>query len=440
MSRPAGAALPLLGNFATVQRRLASSGPEWLRRVRRRGWDAFERRGLPTPDLEAWRGTRIGALAEVDFHPAEPRHFDPARLPDLARIDLGGPRLVFLDGRYADELSRPFEDAAGTFVGSLSRALEQAPARLEPLLDPAGVHVPSALYELNGALSEDGALVWIAPDRELPAPVQLVFVSTAALRPTASHPRAVISCGRGSRAAVVQVHSGLDGEPYLSNAVTLAVVAERAELRHDQIQAESATAFHVAATEYRQGRHSRLASCRVDLGGRVARHDLTTVLEGQEADCRLDGLYATASDQQVDNHTVLDHAQPRSTSREVYKGVLTGNSRAVFHGKIVVRQDAQGTNAKQSNPNLLLSAGALAQTRPQLEIFADDVKCTHGATIGRLDEEAVFYLRSRGLARAAARRLLVHAFAGEILERVPDEPLRAGLWRAVTGRLEAADV
>jgi Fe-S cluster assembly protein SufD len=440
VSRPTNADLPLLGNFAEVRQKLSAQGPEWLRRLRRQGLAAFEGLGWPTPDLEAWTGTRIGALAEVDFHPAEPATPDPSRLPELARIDLGGPRLLFVDGRYVAELSRPVEDRGGLFVGSLAEALDRAPACLEPLLDPEQGAERSALYRLNDAFLDDGALVWIPPDQALPLPVQLVFVSTGTERATASHPRTVICCGRGSRAAVVQIHVGLDQGTYLSNAVTRAIVAEHAELRHDQIQAEAAAAFHVAGTEYRQARDSRLASCSIDVGGRLVRHDLAAALEGRDAECRLDGLYATGGEQRVDNHTVLDHAQPRSTSREVYKGVLTGNSRAVFHGKIVVRQDAQGTNAKQSNPNLLLSRGALAQTRPQLEISADDVKCTHGATIGRLDEEAVFYLRSRGLERTAARRLLVHAFAGEILDRVPAQALREGLWRAVARRLEAADV
>jgi Fe-S cluster assembly protein SufD len=443
MAREIMAPPPCVAHFAAVERELQARGPEALRALRRRGLATFERLGLPTTALEEWKTTRITRLAETDFRPAPRPATTPSLrdLPEIAGLDLGGPRLVFLDGHYLDGLSRPSTIPAGVSISSLDSALEQDPQRVTALFEAIERSEPaSAFHALNTALFHDGAWVSIPPGLELAAPVQLLYLSSGKAAPTATHVRTIVSVGRGARVSLVEAYVGLGDEPYWTNAVTQVVVGQDASLRHDLIQLESARAFHISDETYRQERASVLESCRVDLGGRLVRHDLTAVLDGEGADCRLNGLYATAGDQHVDNHTVLDHARPQGTSREVYKGVLTGSSRAVFNGKIVVRQDAQRTNAKQSNPNLLLSDRALAHTRPQLEIHADDVKCTHGATIGQLDADALFYLRSRGLDRQQARRLLIHAFAAEILDAIPCEALRQGLWRGVAERLAADDV
>jgi Fe-S cluster assembly protein SufD len=270
--------------------------------------------------------------------------------------------------------------------------------------------------------------------------VHLLFLSRGGERPAALHPRVVLVAEPGSRLCVVETHAGLpDGDaPYLSNPVTDLHAGEGASVEHYRVQLEGPRAFHVSALHGRQARDTRCLSLNVDLGGRLVRHDLGWVLAGEGAEARLDGLYVTRGDQHVDNHTVLDHASPHGTSREVYKGILDDRSRTVFNGRIVVRPGAQRTDAKQSNPNLILSGGALARTRPQLEIYADDVKCTHGATIGRLDEEAVFYLRSRGLDDLDARQLMLLAFADEVLASIAPAALREPLQAAVAARLPRA--
>jgi Fe-S cluster assembly protein SufD len=260
-------------------------------------------------------------------------------------------------------------------------------------------------------------------------------VARANERPTAAHPRSVIAAARGSRLQIVESHVALNGGVYLTNAVTDLFVADGASVDHCRIQLDSPRAFHVSGVHSRQTRDSRCTLHNLDIGGRLVRHDVVSILDGAGADCRLNGLFLTGEKQHVDNHTVLDHARPHGSSRELYKGILGGRSRAVFNGRIVVRPDAQKTDAKQSNPNLLLSAEALAHTRPQLEIYADDVKCTHGATIGRLDEEALFYLRSRGIAEADARHLMIASFAGEVLDGISIEPAREELERIVAARL-----
>ena len=243
--------------------------------------------------------------------------------------------------------------------------------------------------------------------------------------------------GRESRVQVVETYLGLGDGVYLTNSVTDVVAGDASHVEHYRLQLESPNAFHLSSVESRQGRHSRCNLHNINLGGHLVRHDIVGVLDGEGADCHLNGLYLTRGSQHVDNHTILDHAKPHGDSRELYKGILDGNSRAVFNGRIIVREGAQKTDAKQSNSNLLLSKGALAQTRPQLEIYADDVRCTHGATIGRVDEDAVFYLQSRGIGPDEARNMLVFAFAGEVLDLIGPDVLRDWLSRAVTERLAA---
>jgi Fe-S cluster assembly protein SufD len=324
------------------------------------------------------------------------------------------------------------------WIGSLTKALATLPDRIRAPLtrrDPSAIE---AFDALNAALYGDGAVVLADADADGGPPLSFVFVSSAAGQPTAVHPRNLIVAERGSRLKVVEIFVSLGEGVYLTNAVTDIVARDAAEVEHCRIQMESPGAFHISNVHSHQTRDSRVTLHNLNLGGRLVRHDVVSVIDGEGADCNLNGLYVTRGSQHVDSHTVLDHAKPHGSSRELYKAILADDSRTVFNGRIIVRRDAQKTDAVQSNPNLLLSNGALAHTRPQLEIYADDVKCTHGATIGRLDEEAVFYLRSRGITENDARNLLVTSFAGEVLERVTPESLRHELELVVAARLPQA--
>lgn len=421
--------------FAALERELAGRGPEWLRRARREGLARFERDGFPTTREEDWRTTNLAPLARIRFRPAAPAA--EAALPDGTGLDEGAPRLVFLDGRHAPALAVKQALPEGVWLGSLAEALETIPERLEQHLDARRAEGGSTLQALNAALAEDGAVLFVPDGTEVGPPIHLAYCATGSAEPTASHPRTLIVAGASSRVQVVESYQSLDAGVYLTNAVTDVVVGRNADVRHVRVQLESKQAYHISAVRSRQAEDSRFRGMNVNLGGRLVRHDVSALLAGTGGWCGLDGLYVTRDEQHVDNHTTIDHAEPHCGSREVYKGVLSDSSRANFRGRIIVRPGAQQTDAVQSNPNLVLSADALAQTRPQLEIYADDVKCTHGATVGRLDKEAIFYLRSRAIAEDDARNLLIKAFADEVLDRIEIEPLRLRLKEAVARRLPA---
>jgi Fe-S cluster assembly protein SufD len=305
-----------------------------------------------------------------------------------------------------------------------------------------------AFVALNTALMEDGAYVRIPRGVIVEEPIHLLFVGSAADgAPAVSHPRILIVAEENSQATVIETFVGVgdgvgrptpglpDGGVYFTNAVTEIVAAENAVLDHYRVQRESETAFHIATQWVQQARSSNFASHAISLGGALVRTDITAVLDGPGIESTLNGLYVVGGQQHVDTHTAIDHAQPHCNSHELYKGILDGRATAVFNGKIFVRQDAQKTDAKQTNQNLLLSRDAVIDTKPQLEIFADDVRCTHGATVGQLDADALFYLRSRGIDAAEARALLTYAFASDILGRIKVAPLRTALEELLFTRL-----
>jgi len=269
----------------------------------------------------------------------------------------------------------------------------------------------------------------------LQAPIHLLFVSSAPGNATLSQPRNLIVLGAGSQATVVETYAGLSDEVYFTNVVTEIVLGDNASLDHYKLQEEGARAFHIALTQVHHGRESRFTSHSIALGAALARNDVRALFATEGSECTLNGLYMATGKQHLDNRTLIDHQSPRCTSRELYKGVLDGQSRGVFSGRVLVRHDAQKTDASQTNKNLLLSDEALVDTKPQLEIFADDVKCAHGAAVGQLDEDALFYLRSRGIGQEAAKSLLTYAFASEMVNLIPLAPLRSRVRELVTSRL-----
>ena len=429
-----------LQEFGARSSTATADGPEWLEPVRRAAMDRFAATGFPTVRDEEWRFTPVGPIAQGTWRQAPGLGRGVTR-EHLAPFIFGHPEwttLVFVDGAYADGLSSVGELAPGVRVGSLAEALHADGALLEQNL---GRHAPiagSPFTALSTAFMRDGGFLHVPANTELAQPVHLVFVSTPEATGSVTHPRNLVIIDRGARASVVESYVTLaPGSVYWTNAVTEVVAGANTWLEHTRIQRESEQAFHVGLTHVEQQRDSHYRSFSMAMGAALARHNLHVRLNGENVETLMYGLYVTEGDQVVDNHTAIYHDQPNCRSWEVYKGILDGRSRAVFNGKVFVKPEAQKTDAKQTNRNLLLSDTAKVDTKPQLEIFADDVKCTHGATVGQLDDVALFYARSRGVPAAEAQRLLTYAFAAEVIEEVALEPVRDELERLVRERLGA---
>lgn len=410
-------------------RNLNGSGPAWLRPVRAAAIERFGELGFPTTRLEDWKYTNVAPLARVPFRfdPAAESSREAARAA-LETAALGkGPQIVFVNGRFSSSLSSIADLPSGIRVQSLAEALDQDRGLVEPHLGRYASYDEHSFTALNTAFLTDGALVWVPRGARVAEAVQLIFISAGNGTPFVSHPRTLVVAGESSDLTVVETYVGADMGPYFTNAVTEIVLEPDARLTHYKLQRESDAAFHVARVEVHQGRATQMRTCSLSFGAALARNDINTVLDGEGAECWLDGLYLVGGAQHVDHHTSIDHRKPHGTSHELYKGVLDGRSTGVFNGKVFVRAGAQKSDARQVNKNLLLSADAVINTKPQLEILADDVRCSHGATIGRLEDDALFYLRSRGIDAAAARAWLIYAFANEIVGRVEMGPVRSQL-------------
>jgi Fe-S cluster assembly protein SufD len=409
--------------------------PAWLRATRRSAAGAFERLGFPTTRDEEWRFTNVAPIAETAFSAAPPAALSRDEAYRFAIPGLDGPVLVFVDGRFAPALSSPGANGQGVSVTSIAEALERDPSALEPHLGRYVAFTDRPFAALNTALFEDGALVSVADHVVAGQAVQVLFLSTATAAPAVSFPRALVLAGRNSQVKVVETYAALGTSRGFTNAVTEVVAGPGAVVDHYRIQRESESAFHIGHTQFHLGRSATSSSHSLAFGGLIARHDAVAVLADEGADCTLNGLYLADGVRLIDNHTEIDHAMPHGTSHEVYKGILDGRARGVFNGRIRVRPDAQKTDAKQTNKTLLLSDNAQVNTKPQLEIFANDVKCTHGATVGQLSEDALFYLRTRGIGLDDARSLLVRAFATDVTGRIALEPVRSELDRLLAARL-----
>jgi Fe-S cluster assembly protein SufD len=419
-----------LASFAELEKHLPAKWPDSLGRLRAVAIDRFGELGFPTLRDEEWRFTNLAPLVQIPFRPAS--HFDlpadEARKLEQVAFSAGDRcRIVFVNGRHAPKLSVRGALPDNVIVDSLATVLQAHPDWAEPYLARHAGFEQNPFVALNTAFLHEGAFVSIPRGQVVETPIQIVFVSTTRGEPTVSHPRNLILAGVNSQATVIESYVGLAPDVYFTNAVTEIVAAENAVLDHYKLQRESLDAFHVATLQVSLDRSSNFRDHAVTLGGMLVRNDVNAVLDAEGCECTLNGLYLAGGRQLVDNHTRIDHARPHGTSHELYKGILDGKARGVFNGKIYVHPDAQKTDAKQTNKTLLLSDEAMIDTKPQLEIFADDVKCTHGATIGQLAEEAIFYLRSRGIGREEARSLLTYAFANDIIGRIKVEPIRAGL-------------
>jgi len=411
------------------------AGPlAWLNQLRAHAVDRVGTLSVPTTRDEDWRFTDISPLTRQSFQPVQdaaplaPAVLDQWAIPEAAA------RLVFVDGRYAPEHSF---NRAGITVGNLAASLNQHGAAVQAQLGQHLAIERNAFAALNTAFLHDGALVILPRDLALAAPVHLLYIATR--EHAASYPRCLVIAESGSAATVIEDYVALQDDAYFTNAVTEMALAANAAVHHVRVQRDGAAAFHIANCAVSLAHASRYHSVSVALGARISRHNLNVRLTAEGAECSVDGLALIGGAQLADSHTLIDHAMPQGTSRQLHKCIVDGAARAVFNGNIMVRPGAQRTDSAQSSRNLLLSGKARVDTKPQLEIFADDVKCAHGATVGQLDIDEVFYLKSRGLSDTAARNLLTYAFGAEVIERIPVASLRNRLEQAVLARTQTAE-
>jgi len=426
-----------LAALANMRARLPGEGVSWVRRLREAGASRFADKGFPTTRDEHWKYTNVAPLLRQPYAPvAATANIDAATLVrDAAFGDLRAHRLVFVNGWYAAALSSA-KVPAGVTVGSLAQQLAR-PDGLESYLGSVAPSESHGFAALNSAFLADGAYIRVSADVVVEQPIHLIYLATGKDAQLLIQPRNLIVVERGAQVSVIEHYLSPAEAAHLTNAITEVVMESGTVLEHYRVQQHGVKASHVDGTYVRQARDSRFTSHAIDLGGLLVRNELRSVLNDEGAQCHFNGLYVVDGRSHVDNHTEVDHAKPRGTSREFYKGVLNGRGRAVFNGRVIVRPDAQQTDAEQMNNNLLLSDDAEVDTKPELEIYADDVKCSHGATVGQLDTEALFYLRSRAVDEAAARDLLTYAFAHDVLSRMRLAPVRVELERRLTKRLLA---
>lgn len=411
-----------------------AGGADWLQTIRREAIECFSELGFPTKRDEDWKFTNVAPLAGTEFVAANGASAEAASLEAFRLPDGNGPRFVFVNGRYSAQLSSPVE-RGGFKAGSLAAALTDYPELVERHLARYADYRHDGFTALNTAFLQDGGFVYAPKGVIVEEPVHLLFVSTEAEDPTIMHPRTLIIADAGSQLTVVEEFVSLGDGVHFSNVVTELVAGDNAVVRHCVIEREGEEAFNIGTLRIEQGRDSNVSSHSILIGGRLVRNNVHPVMAGEGGHCLINGLFLPRGRQHIDNFMRVEHAAPHCDSRQFYNGILDGHAHGVFAGIIVVHKDAQKTDAKQTNRNLLLSKNAQVDSKPQLEIYADDVKCTHGATIGQLDSDAIFYLRTRGVPEADARALLIYAFANENLERIQDRAVRAYAEAVVAERI-----
>lgn len=425
-------------NFLTQFDRAADTLPAqgWLSAFRRDALDRFREQGLPTTRDEDWKYTSLRPITENRFTLAgRAPSLAPERLTEARVPELDAARLVFVNGRFQAQLSELDGLPDGVRVRSIAEALEADPQALQQRLSRQSGLDYTPFTALNNAFVADGALVEVDADIQCKRPIELLFLSVPGDERFVFHPRVLVQMARGSEATLLEHHVGLDDAANFNNVVTEIALSEQARLDHYLLQRQSRTGYHIGGVHVHQARDSRYVNHNINLGGALVRHDINVRLAEEGAETVLNGLYMVSDRQHVDNHTCVDHAAPHTNSDETYKGVLDGRGRAVFNGRVVVHKHAQKIDAAQKNDNLLLARLAQVDTKPELEIYADDVTCSHGATIGQLDQDALFYLRSRGIAEDKAMDLLTYAFAESVVERMALTDVRDWLSGLIVSRV-----
>ena len=417
-----------LARFAEVEGERGDA-PAWLKHLRANAIAQFEQLGFPTTRHEEWKYTNVAPLLKQDF--SIPQTSANVDIEAFTYPESQTSQLVFVNGIYAPKLSNVSAIPAGVTIANLQAANQKV---ISEYFAAQASYETDAFTALNTAFASDGAFILIPRGTIIETPIHLLFVSTTQ---TISHPRTLIVAEEGAIATIIESYvAPSDDEIYFTNAVTEVITKADANLTHYRLQAESTKAFHIATTAVQQESKSTYASYAISIGGEIARHDLNVKLDGEHIESTIDGLYVGTGKQHIDNHTTMDHAHPHCNSFQLYKGILDEKARAVFNGKVFVREGAMLTDAKQLNKNLLLSKDAHVDTKPQLEIFADDVKCSHGATVGQLEEDELFYLRSRGLKTETARALLTFGFAEDVISKIKIVSVRKQLDEIVLARLQ----
>jgi Fe-S cluster assembly protein SufD len=419
---------PYVSAFEVFGKKAAPKPPSWVASIRKSAISRFAEIGFPNTKEEDWKYTNIEPIAKSSFRfllESKRNGLTPQKIESLLPSEKNWNRLVFINGFYSKELSSVSASDGSLRVGDLSDALLQDSEAVERHLAHYAEFERNGFTALNTALFQGGAFIHLSKGKKLEEPIHLIFVSCSRGERVISQPRNLIVADADSRAIVIESFVSLTEDASFTNAVTEIVLSEGAGIDYYKIQREAEQSFHVGTTQVLQKSGCRFSSHSLCWGSALVRNNLSVILQGEGSECVLNGLYLTKERHFVDNHTLIDHTQPRSTSRQLYKGVLDGTSRAVFNGKVFVRRNAQKTDAHQTNKNLLLSEGAVVDTKPQLEISASDVKCTHGAAVGQLEEDAVFYLKTRGIDELKARGILTHGFTREVTQGIRVRSLRS---------------
>jgi Fe-S cluster assembly protein SufD len=431
-----------LEDFRALRESQPHAGASWIDRLRENAMARFGELSFPTTKDEEWKYTNVAAIARTDFTPwpeAQAASFDAKELGAFSVAEAKDSQLVFVNGRLRDDLSSLTALSEEVVALDLSLALDDerySEIAREHLARHAD-YVVNGFTALNTAFTSQGAFVYVPKGVAVKAPLHLLFISHATEKNRVSFPRVLVVAEDNSNITVIESYVSTHDAPYFTNAVVELVLKAGARVEHYKVQRESAEAFHVATTAADLGPNSSYDSTAITFGAQLSRHDIHVAMDNEGAECWVDGLYLVTTGQHTDTHSVIDHRKPHCTSHQLYKGILDGKSRAVFNGKIFVRHDAQKTDAMQTNKNLLLSNEARVDTKPQLEILADDVKCAHGAAVGQIDEDELFYLKARGIHSDLARNLLTYGFAEEVIGKIKIDSIRAQLDEAVLNRLNA---
>ncbi len=424
-----------IDNFGKFESSLNGGASAPIHKIRKDAISSFSKLEFPTTRDEEWKYTSIAPLLKHTFTPAENKsRTGKDQVQKFLFNELEGSLLVFVNGFYSDELSELKKLPRGVRAGSIAAAIENKSEVVEKHFSKYADYNEQIFTALSTAFTKDGAFVYIPDGKIIEEPIHILFLSHSEGSKILIQPRNLFIAGKNSQATIIEHYASTDAGIYFTNAVTEIFADENAVLDHIKLQDESLNAFHIGRMEVNQERSSNFSSNMISFGADLSRNDFNTRFNDTGGECMLNGLFMIDGHQFFDVHTMIDHAKPHCNSHEHYKGILDGNSRGVFNGKVMVRPDAQKTNAFQENNNIILSDNALVNTKPQLEIFADDVKCSHGATIGQLEDEALFYLKSRGIGDKTARGMLIHAFASEVVNSIKVESIKNYLEEILTNK------
>lgn len=414
--------------------------PKWIREFREQSINTFIKLGFPKGGRgnESWKYTDVRQIAKVPFKAASPHRHELLPDSEVESVAFAGSRwsrLVFIDGNYAPQFSSNVATQYNVVLANIAEVMHTHPDLLKAHLAQYANHEEEAFIALNAAFVHDGAFIYVPDDTEIEGPIQILFLSSSQVEAVASHPRLLVVVGKRSKVNILETYAGLGGGPAFTNSVAEYAIGENSSVHRYRLQREANQTFHIATTQVDCSIGARFDSVTMDIGSKLARHNLNIKMSGERSQCHLGGLYSVDEDQHLDNQTFVDHAAARTSSYQLYKGIASGASRSVFNGRILVRKGSQQVEASQTNKNLTLSNKAEIDSKPQLEIFDDDVKCKHGAAIGQIDQNALFYMKSRGLDEKSAKSLLMSGFLSEVIESIAHVPVRALMDSVIQAKL-----